>query len=93
MTRKRFIKLLMSHGISRNKAVKIAAEYNSQNIPYDTAYARETHPVCVNLNFNTEGLCKGIAAAAAAFRDFASTAKKAAEKAAKLSVMRGAISG
>lgn len=40
MTRKRFIKLLMSHGIPRNKAVKIAADYNSRNVPYDKAYSR-----------------------------------------------------
>lgn len=38
MTRKRFIKLLMSHGISRNKAVEIAADYNSRNVPYKKAY-------------------------------------------------------
>ena len=40
MTRKRFIKLLMSHGISRNKAVEIAADYNSRNVPYEIAYKK-----------------------------------------------------
>lgn len=40
MTRKRFIKLMMSAGNSRNKAVKIAADYNSRNVPYDKAYSR-----------------------------------------------------
>lgn len=38
MSRKRFIKLLMSHGISRNEAVKTAAAYNSLNFPYERAY-------------------------------------------------------
>lgn len=37
MTRKRFIKLLMSYRIPRNHAVKIAADYNSRNIPYEIA--------------------------------------------------------
>ena len=40
MTRKRFIKLLMSHGIPRNKAVEMAADYNSRNVPYEIAYER-----------------------------------------------------
>lgn len=40
MTRKRFIKLLISYGIPRNEAVKIAADYNSRNIPYEIAYKR-----------------------------------------------------
>lgn len=38
MTRKRFIKLLMSKGVQRNKAQEIAALYNSRNIPYAKAY-------------------------------------------------------
>lgn len=40
MSRKRFIKLLMSYGIPRNSAVKIAADYNSRNVPYEIAYKR-----------------------------------------------------
>ena len=42
MTRKRFIKLLMSKGCSRNQAVEIAAYYNYSNIPYKRAYLMET---------------------------------------------------
>lgn len=38
MTKKRFVKLLMSKGIQRNEAQKIAALYNSRNISYSTAY-------------------------------------------------------
>lgn len=38
MTRKRFIKLLMSYGIPRNEAVETAAAYNSLNFPYERAY-------------------------------------------------------
>lgn len=38
MTRKRFIKLLMSKGFSRNEAQQKAAFYNSRHIPYKRAY-------------------------------------------------------
>ena len=38
MSKKRFIKLLMSKGIQRNEAQEIAARYNSRNIPYEKAY-------------------------------------------------------
>ena len=38
MTKKRFIKLLMSHGESINRARAIAFLYNSNNIPYKEAY-------------------------------------------------------
>ena len=38
MTRKRFIKLLMSLGQRRNKAQAIAFYYNARNIPYAQAY-------------------------------------------------------
>lgn len=38
MTRKRFIKLLMSYGIPRNKAVEYANYYNRRNISYERAY-------------------------------------------------------
>lgn len=79
MTRKRFIKLLMSHGISRNEAVKIAADYNSRNIPYKTAYANESNLKPIGYSFAAEGLSKGIAAAAAAFSNFASAVKRAME--------------
>lgn len=38
MTKKRFIKLLMSHGEQRNEAQIKAMQYNSRNIPYAKAY-------------------------------------------------------
>lgn len=38
MTKKRFIKLLMSRGKSRNEAVEIASNYNSLNYSYKSAY-------------------------------------------------------
>lgn len=38
MTKKRFIKLLMSHGESIHRARAIAFLYNSNNIPYKKAY-------------------------------------------------------
>lgn len=40
MTRKRFIKLLMSNSVERNIAQKIAADYNVRNIPYENAIKR-----------------------------------------------------
>ena len=39
MTRKHFIKLLMSKGFSRNEAQHKADYYNSRNIPYERAYS------------------------------------------------------
>ena len=38
MTKKRFIKLLMSQGIQRNSARAIAKSYNDRKIPYKIAY-------------------------------------------------------
>ena len=66
MTRKRFIKLMMSHGISRNEAVKIAADYNSRNISYEKAYQKEALRR-VDLAFKRLG--KSFASATAAFKD------------------------
>jgi hypothetical protein len=39
MTKKRFIKLLMSRGKSKNEAVEIALNYNNLNYSYKSAYA------------------------------------------------------
>ena len=39
MTKKRFIKLLMSKGKSRNEARQMASCYNSRNISYARAYS------------------------------------------------------
>lgn len=38
MTKKQFVKRLMSQGIQRNEACKIAKTYNTQNISYASAY-------------------------------------------------------
>ena len=56
MSRKRFIKLLMSYGISRNKAVKMAADYNSRNVPYEIAYKRT---IFVRLDYKIKRSAKG----------------------------------
>lgn len=77
MTRKRFIKLLMSHGISRNKAVKIAADYNSRNIPYETAYVRETRKLIPCITFDTGKFKQGVAEAITAINGFSSAVKRA----------------
>ena len=39
MTRKRFIKLLMSHGESKRRAHDLAYKYNIFGMPYKSAYA------------------------------------------------------
>ena len=39
MTRKRFVKLLMSKGYSRNEAQQKAVHFNSRHIPYKRAYS------------------------------------------------------
>lgn len=39
MTRRRFVKLLMSKGFSRNEAQQKADYYNSCNVPYKRAYS------------------------------------------------------
>ena len=38
MTKKRFVKLIMSQGIQRNEANKIAESYNSRGFSYMSAY-------------------------------------------------------
>ena len=65
MTRKRFIKLMMSYGISRNEAVKIAADYNSRNVPYETAYKKEA---LHRLDLTFKRLGKSFASVTAAFK-------------------------
>ena len=77
MTRKRFIKLLMSHDISRNEAVKIAADYNSRNVPYETAYVRETRKLMPCITFDTGKFKQSVAVAIAALNDFSSAVKRA----------------
>lgn len=51
MTRKRFIKLLMSRGVQRNEAQKKAEKYNSKNISYSEAYMH----FCVSASFANLG--------------------------------------
>ena len=51
MTRKRFIKLLMSRGLQRNEAQKKAEEYNSKNVSYSDAYMY----FCVSASFANLG--------------------------------------
>jgi hypothetical protein len=38
MTRKRFVKMLMSYGIPRNRAMVIADIVNAHNVPYSKAF-------------------------------------------------------
>ena len=70
MTRKRFIKLLMSKGIQRNAAQEIAARYNSRNIPYAKAY---------KIFLISDSAKKGVAALAGWFKNFATEIQKVKE--------------
>lgn len=47
MTKKRFVKLLMSHGVQRNKVCEIAFVYNYKGFSYSSAYT----DYCLNLSF------------------------------------------
>lgn len=51
MTRKRFIKLLMSHGETMRRARAIAFIYNSYKTPYKKAYSDYLLQVGVNRSF------------------------------------------
>ena len=78
MTRKRFIKLLMSHGISRNEAVKKAAEYNSRNLPYKLAYLKE---ISNKLPLSFMNLSRAVTAASVAVKRFNDALNKVVENA------------
>ena len=71
MTRKRFVKLLMSYGIPRNRAVVIAHIVNAHNVPYSKAInspyiAKYTIASKWKRALNT--LCQGISIVAENFR-------------------------
>ncbi|MBR4859327.1 MAG: hypothetical protein IKU08_09120 [Clostridia bacterium] len=57
MTKKRFVKLLMSYGVQRNEAQQIARDFNGQNIPYKTAYPAATF--CFASRLRVRVLVKG----------------------------------
>ena len=52
MTRKRFIKLLMSHGEQIHRAKAIAFLYNSRGIPYKKAYSDYLIKIGINKAFS-----------------------------------------
>ena len=60
MTRKRFIKLLMSQGVSRNNAVTIAYCWNLRGVPYERAYRNFllNHSVKKAFSRLGEAICK-----------------------------------
>lgn len=77
MTRKRFIKLLMSRGLQRNEAQKKAQQYKSKNVSYSEAYMHFCVAVSfANLakGFNNFGEC--IRKATAGLAKFAEALKK-----------------
>lgn len=69
MTRKRFIKLLMSKGFSRNEAQEKAVYFNSRHIPYKRAYS-----VC-RISFAIKELPKAAISAARSIGAFAAALK------------------
>lgn len=77
MKRKRFIKLLMSHGYSRNKAVKIANYYNRRNIPYEKAYTKSLLAVSIKLRCISIPFIIACRALSEEFENLASAFKRA----------------
>ena len=55
MTRKRFVKLLMSHGITRNEAQTIAKRYNARSFSYKHAYRTFLLTHSIKQNFKKMG--------------------------------------
>lgn len=55
MTKKRFIKLLMSKGESRNKARQIARAFNYCHKPYKKAYSQYLFEVSLKKSFGRLG--------------------------------------
>lgn len=63
MTRKRFIKLLMAEGYSRNEANTIATDARNCGLDYKTAHKAESDISAAKLNLkniNISALCDGI---------------------------------
>lgn len=67
MTRKRFIKLVMSKGKQRNEANRIANLYNARNIPYHNAY------ISFQISHGFNGLAKTVAKTSSHLRILAET--------------------
>lgn len=68
MTRKRFVKLLMSEGLSRNEANSIAADARISGLAYSTAYksVQVTHDLGLNPKcFDIDAVCDAIGKVAA----------------------------
>ena len=68
MTRKRFVKLLMAEGYSRNKACKIAADAWRNGLTYSSAYKAEQGFLAAKINLekinlekiNVDAMCDAI---------------------------------
>lgn len=81
MTRKRFIKLLMAQGYSRNEANTVAAYSRSNRTPYSTAYTAEldAHTAISKLTAtNFDALCNAIGNLADMISRFSEAVSKAA---------------
>lgn len=70
MTRKRFIKLLMSHGEQIHRAQAIAFLYNSRGIPYREAYA--DYYVKTSLTLALRSVSNSIVSVSNSFREMVS---------------------
>ena len=56
MTKRRFVKLLMSQGNSRNESVVIALRYNRRNYSYEKAYSDYLIKYALSNSFRKFGL-------------------------------------
>ena len=59
MTKKRFIKLMMSQGASRNGARVLARWYNLRGTPYSDAYSAERNRLSVRISVSLNALKNG----------------------------------
>lgn len=86
MTRKRFVKLLMADGYSRNQANKIAIDARNCGMEYKTAYKAESAVMAAQLdlkNIDLSAMCDAIRNIVESVQKAASAIVKAAAAFAK----------
>lgn len=76
MTKKRFIKLLMSQGASRNEARMLAYWYNLRGISYADAYSKERLRHSIHISAMIDAFKNGILQVAEAARLMGEALKK-----------------
>ena len=81
MTRKRFIKLAMSHGMPRNEALQCAKDINQSNVPYRFAYCLiffEAHfaPILEAISMSVAEAIKHLNETSIGFKEFMEKVKQ-----------------